>query len=145
MQLQMRCLIFFGSSVGTSTPFPVSCLWSVNSSRLKLLCPVLLKAKNFSVWGYKPRYYDGKKYTAKELKELFDIPFKIETQDLGPKWADWLDRNECKEFHEWIFQRALDVMEHGEKDHSVDKNGKPLRLVEVLVPDLASSQKLFEC
>lgn len=105
----------------------------------------LLNVKNFSVWGYKPKYYDGKKYTAEELKELFDIPFKVETQDLGEKWPDWPNQDEIKEFHEWILQRALDVMEHGEKDYSVDKNGKPFRLVEVLIPDLAPDQKLFEC
>ena len=106
----------------------------------------LLNAKNFQVWGYKLKYYDGTKYSPEDLKRLFDIPFKIETQELDPKkWPDWPNQDEIKEFHEWIFKRALDVMEHGEKDYSVDKNGKPLRLVEVLVPDLKPGQKLFEC
>lgn len=106
----------------------------------------LLNAKNFQVWGYKLKYYNGTKYTAEVLKKLFDIPFKVETQDLDPKkWPDWPNQEEIKEFHEWILKRALNVMEHGEPDYSVDKNGKPLRLVEVLVPDLKPGQKLFEC
>lgn len=106
----------------------------------------LLNAKNFQVWGYKLKYYDGTKFTPEDLKRLFDIPFKVETQKLNPeKWSDWPNQDEIKEFHEWIFQRALEVMEHGEKDYSVDENGKPLRLVEVLVPDLKPGQKLFEC
>lgn len=105
----------------------------------------LLNAKNFQVWGYKLKYYDGTKYTAEDLKKLFAIPFKVETQDLGEKWPGWPNPEEIKGFHEWITQRALDVMEHGEKDYSVDKNGKPLRLVEVLVPDLKPGQKLYEC
>jgi hypothetical protein len=106
----------------------------------------LLNAKNFSVWGYKPKYYDGTKYTAEDLKKLFDIPFKVETQNFdAKKWPGWPNQEEIKEFHKWILQRALDVMENGEKDYSVDKNGKPLRLVEVLVPDLKPGQKLFEC
>lgn len=104
----------------------------------------LLNAKNFQVWGYKLKYYDGTKYTAEDLKKLFAIPFKVETQDLGEKWPGWPNQEEIKEFHEWITQRALDVMEHGEKDYSVDKNGKPLRLVEVLIPDLKPGQKLYE-
>lgn len=106
----------------------------------------LLNAKNFQVWGYKLKYYDGTKYTAEELEKLFAIPFKVETQELDPqKWPGWPNQEEIKEFHEWILKRALEVMEHGEKDYSVDKDGKPLRLVEVLVPDLAPGQKLFEC
>ena len=106
----------------------------------------LLNAKNFQVWGYKLKYYDGTKYSTEDLKKLFDIPFKVETMELDPKkWLGWPNQDEIKEFHEWILQRALDVMEHGEKDYSVDKNGKPLRLVEVLVPDLKPGQKLFEC
>jgi hypothetical protein len=105
----------------------------------------LLNAKNFQVWGYKLKYYDGTKYTAEDLKKLFAIPFKVETQDLGEKWPGWPNQEEIKGFHEWITQRVLDVMEHGEKDYSVDKNGKPLRLVEVLVPDLKPGQKLYEC
>ena len=106
----------------------------------------LLNAKNFQVWGYKLKYYDGTKFTPEDLKRLFAIPFKVETQALDPeKWPDWPNQEEIKEFHEWILQRALDVMENGEKDYSVDKNGKPLRLVEVLVPDLKPGQKLFEC
>ncbi len=77
---------------------------------------------------------------------MFAIPFKVETQELDPKkWPGWPNQEEIKEFHEWILQRALEVMEHGEKDFSIDKNGKPLRLVEVLVPDLAPGQKLYEC
>ena len=106
----------------------------------------LLNAKNFQVWGYKLKYYDGTKFTPEDLKKLFDIPFKVETMKLDPKkWPGWPNQEEIKKFHEWILQRALDVMEHGEKDYSVDKNGKPLRLVEVLVPDLKPGQKLFEC
>lgn len=106
----------------------------------------LLSAKNFQVWGYKLKYYDGTKYTAEDLEKLFAIPFKVETQELDPqKWPGWPNQEEIKEFHEWILKRALEVMEHGEKDYSVDKDGKPLRLVEVLVPDLAPGQKLFEC
>lgn len=106
----------------------------------------LLNAENFQVWGYKLKYYDGTKYSPEDLKRLFDIPFKVETQELDPnKWPDWPNQEEIKEFHEWIFQRALEVMEHGEKDYSVDENGKQLRLIEVLVPDLKPSQKLFEC
>lgn len=106
----------------------------------------LLNAKNFQVWGYKLKYYDGTKYTAEDLEKLFAIPFKVETQELDPKkWPGWPNQEEIKEFHEWILQRALDVMEYGETDYSVDKDGKPLRLVEVLVPDLAPGQKLYEC
>lgn len=106
----------------------------------------LLNAKNFQVWGYKLKYYDGTKYSPEDLEKLFAIPFKVETMELDPKkWPGWPNQDEIKEFHEWILQRALDVMEHGEKDYSVDKNGKPLRLVEVLVPDLKPGQKLFEC
>ncbi|MBD3879416.1 MAG: hypothetical protein SR1Q5_07010 [Quinella sp. 1Q5] len=105
----------------------------------------LLNVKNFEFYGYRLRYYDGKKYTVEDLKKLFDIPFKVETQDLDEKWPDWPNPDECKEFHEWILQRALDVMEHGEEDFSIDKNGNQLRLVEVLVPDLAPGQKLYEC
>ena len=106
----------------------------------------LLNAKNFQVYGYKLKYYDGTKYTAEDLEKLFAIPFKVETQELDPKkWPGWPNQEEIKEFHEWILKRALEVMEHGEKDYSVDKDGKPLRLVEVLVPDLAPGQKLFEC
>ena len=106
----------------------------------------LLNAKNFQVWGYKLKYYDGTKYTAEDLEKLFAIPFKVETQELDPKkWPGWPNQEEIKEFHEWILKRALDVMENGEKDYSVDKDGKPLRLVEVLVPNLAPGQKLFEC
>lgn len=106
----------------------------------------LLNAKNFQVWGYKLKYYDGTKYTPEELKKLFDIPFKVETQKLDPeKWPDWPNQEEIKEFHEWILQRALDVMENGEPDYSVNKKGESLRLVEVLVPDLKPGQKLFEC
>ena len=105
----------------------------------------LLNFKNFSVWGYKPRYYNGEKYTAEELEKLFALPFKVETMDLGPKWPDWPNQEEIKEFHEWILQRALDVLEHGEKDYSLDKKGNKLRLVEALVPDLKPGQKLFEC
>ena len=105
----------------------------------------LLNAKNFQVWGYKLKYYDGTKYSPEDLKKLFDIPFKVETQDLGEKWPGWPNQEEIKEFHEWILKRALNVMENGEPDYSVDKNGKPLRLVEVLVPDLKPGQKLFEC
>ena len=105
----------------------------------------LLNAKNFQVWGYKLKYYDGTKYTAEELKKLFDIPFKVETQDLSNKWPGWPNQEEIKEFHEWILKRALEVMEHGERDYSIDKNGKQLRLVEILVPDLKPGQKLFEC
>ena len=105
----------------------------------------LLNAKNFQVWGYKLKYYDGTKYSPEDLEKLFAIPFKIETMELNPKkWLGWPNQDEIKEFHEWILKRVLDVMEHGEKDYSVDKNGKPLRLVEVLVPDLKPGQKLYE-
>ena len=104
-----------------------------------------LNVKNFDVWGYKPRYYHGEKYIAEDLKKLFAVPFKVETMDLGEKWPDWPNKEEIKEFHELIEQRALDVLEHGEIDHSVDKDGKQLRLVEALVPDLKPGQKLFEC
>ena len=31
----------------------------------------------FDVWGYKPKYYDGTKYTAEELEKLFAIPFSM--------------------------------------------------------------------
>ncbi len=105
----------------------------------------LLNAKNFQVWGYKLKYYDGTKFSAEDLKKLFDIPFKVETLKLDPKkWPGWPNQEEIKSFHEWILQRALDVMENGEKDYSVDKNGKSLRLIEVLVPDLKPGQKLYE-
>ena len=106
----------------------------------------LLNAKNFQVWGYKLKYYDGTKYSPEDLKKLFDIPFKVETQELDPeKWPGWPNQEEIKEFHEWILQRALDVMANGESDYSVDQKGNSLSLIEVIVPDLKPGQKLFEC
>ena len=89
----------------------------------------LLNFQNFSsVWGYKPKFYDGMKYSREELEKLYAIPFKIETQKLE-KYPDWPNEKQSKEFHEWILARAIDVMENGEKQ-PVDSDGKPMRLVE---------------
>lgn len=104
----------------------------------------LLHAKDYSVWGYKLRYYDGQRYSKEDLKRLYDIPFKVEGQKL-PNFPGWPDKKLIKEFHEWIYQRACEVMEHGEPNFPPrDKSGKPMKLVEVLYPDLQPGQKLYE-
>lgn len=103
----------------------------------------LLNYQNYSVWGYKPKFYDGMKYTREELEKLYAIPFKIETQKFE-KYPDWPNEKESKEFHEWILARAIDVMENGERQ-PIDSDGKPMRLVECLFPDLKPGQRLFEC
>ncbi|MBO6291096.1 MAG: hypothetical protein J6N51_02380 [Selenomonas sp.] len=102
----------------------------------------LLNYKNFDVWGYKPKYYDGTKYTAEELEKLFAIPFKIENMTL-PKWPGWPDKEACAEFHKWILERAIDIMKNGEKK-PVGYKGQPVNLVECLYPDLKPGERLFE-
>lgn len=75
---------------------------------------------------------------------MYDISFKVEAQKLE-KYTDWPNSDVIKEFHEWIYQRACDVMEHGEPNFPPkDKNGNPMKLVEVLYPDLRPGQKLYE-
>lgn len=103
----------------------------------------LLNYNNYTVWGYKTRYYDGEKYTPDELKKLFDIPFKIESQHMS-KWPNWPNPHAIREFHDWIYERALDVMEHGEKEPQ-DAYGYPLQLVKCIYPDLDKGEKLFDC
>ena len=103
----------------------------------------LLNDKNFSVWGYKHKYYDGQKFSREELRRLFEIPFKIEKQKL-PGWPDWPDAKMIQDFHELVYQRAVEVMEQGETFPPRGRCGKPMKLVPVLYPDVASGQKLYE-
>lgn len=102
----------------------------------------LLNAKNFEVWGYKLRYYDGQKYSPDELKKLFDLPFKVEQQTLDA-WPDWPDAEVSKEFHAWIYQRALEVTAHGENCPPKDAAGRPKKLVPCLRPELSPGQRLY--
>ena len=102
----------------------------------------LLNAKNFEVWGYKLRYYDGQKYSPDELKKLFDLPFKVEHQTLDA-WPDWPDAEVSKEFHAWIYQRALEITAHGENCPPEDAAGRPKKLVPALRPELSPGQRLY--
>lgn len=102
----------------------------------------LLNYKNYSIWGYKPKYYDGMKYSREQLKVLFGLPFKVETQKIE-NCTDWPSEQKSKDFHEWILAKAIEVMERGEKE-PVGSYGGPVRLVECLFPDLQPGQKLFE-
>ena len=60
------------------------------------------------------------------------------------KWPNWPNPNAIREFHDWIYERALDVMEHGEKEPQ-DAYGSPLQLVKCIYPDLDKGEKLFDC
>lgn len=102
----------------------------------------LLNYKNYNVYGYKPKYYDGVKFSREELEFLYAIPFKVEKQKLESR-KDWPNEKESNDFHKWILAKAIEVMENGEKD-PVDENGEPMELVKCLFPDLKPGQKLFE-
>lgn len=104
----------------------------------------LLRQDSWTNWHYKLKYYDGQRYSKKDLKHLYDIPFKVEKMKMK-QWPGWPDQKFIKEFHAWMYQRACEVMEHGEPNFPPrDKNGKPMKLVEVLYPDLQPGQKLYE-
>ena len=125
-------------------PKPIYDMHPQHLSTLDFYRVELLHAESYKVWGYKLRFYDGQKYSREDLKRLYDISFKVEAQKLE-KYTDWPNSDVIKEFHEWIYQRACDVMEHGEPNFPPkDKNGNPMKLVEVLYPDLRPGQKLYE-
>ena len=101
-----------------------------------------LNANNYEVWGYKLRYYDGQQYSKKELQQLFALPFKVESQRMEP-WPDWPDAQVIQEFHDWIYQRALEVIEQRHNLPPRDAQGRPKKLVPCLFPDLAPGQRLY--
>ena len=102
----------------------------------------LLNVKNFRVQGYDLKYYDGQRYSDEELKKLFDLPFKVETQTFD-NWPGWPDTKVIEEFHARIYKRAREVMTYGETIPPVGKDGRPKRLVQVLYPDLAPGRRIF--
>ena len=102
----------------------------------------LLNVKNFRVQGYDLKYYDGQRYSDEELKKLFDLPFKVETQTFD-NWPGWPDAKVIEAFHARIYKRACEVMTYGETIPPVGKDGRPKCLVQVLYPDLAPGQRIF--
>ena len=102
----------------------------------------LLNYKNFSIWGYKTKYYDGIKYAEEDLEKLMSVPFKFETLKYDA-YPDWPNEKVSKEFHEWIMERVRDILKNGDKDPKTIK-GNNMEPVECLFPDLKPGQQLFE-
>ncbi|WP_029541000.1 sulfotransferase [Selenomonas sp. AB3002] len=111
-------------------------------SRLDYYRMELLNGEDWCLWGYKHQYYDGRKFTKEELKHLFAIPWKLESVKMEGR-PDWPDEAKIKVWHEYAYNKACYVMEHGQDPH-LDKDGKPMKLVECLFPDLQEGQKMYE-
>lgn len=92
----------------------------------------LLNEVDFKNYGYTLRYYDGQKFTLDELKHLMSLPFKMESMKLT-NYPHWPDKKIIKEFHDFIWQTALDLYKNGPKKH-VDNDGNELIPLDYIRP-----------
>ena len=91
---------------------------------------------DYTVWGYKLEYYTGMKYTLKEIRAMFSLPWAAEKEH-------WGKRSESELVRKIMIKIAEDVTRKV-NNNSKDDHGEEMVLVEWLKPDIPEGAKLYE-